>query len=116
MHDPGERIGRTLAVAGVRPTGTADHGGEVLAGAIGGDVRFEPGAVLLSTEYGPDELPRRIGLELRAGAEGMPLRIAGDIERAETTVEGGVRRVHAPVTLRLDGTKGIGVYEILTPE
>lgn len=106
--------GRTLAVGGLRPAGSEGHGGEVLAGLLDSSERLESGAVLLSTEYGPDGLPRRVGLELRTGADGVPLRVAADVERAETAVEGGVRHVRAALKLRLDGTGGVGVYEILT--
>lgn len=106
--------GRTLAVGGLRPAGSEGHAGEVVAGILDASERLESGAVLLSTEYGPDGLPRRVGLELRTGAEGLPLRVAGDVERAETAVEGGVRHVRAALKLRLDGTGGVGVYEILT--
>lgn len=106
--------GHTLVVAGLRPAEAEGHGDELLAGVLDGSEAVESGDVLLSTEYGADELPRRIGLEIRPGEEGIPLRIAGDVEHAEGDVEGSVRRVRASVRLKLNGTAGTGVYEILT--
>lgn len=108
--------GRVLAVAGLRPAGAAGHGEEAVAGALGFAGALESlNAVLLSTEYGADGLPQRVGLELHADEDAPPLRGGGDVTEASAVTEGGVHHVRAGLRLRLDGTGGAGIYEILTP-
>lgn len=97
--------GRVIAIVGLRPTGAEGHGDELTVGLLGSD-----GSVsgldesLLSTEYGPDGLPRRIGLELYATEGSLPLRIAGEVTAVSTTSNGGVDRISAALTLAGAGT------------
>ena len=108
--------GRTIAIAAVRPVGTGGHGDELIAGALGDDEGFERlEQVLLSTEYGPDGLARRIGLELYRPSSELPLRIAADATEAGSASEGGVERSHATCVMRLGELGGVALYEVLTP-
>ncbi len=105
--------GRLLAIAALRPVGAPGHGGELITGALG-----EPGSfsaldeTLLSTEYGADRLPRRIGLELYPSADGIAMRIAGDVSALDSSVAGGVKRVSARLALRGAGG-GNGSLDLL---
>lgn len=105
--------GRLLAIAALRPAGAPGHGTELVTGAVG-----EPGSfsaldeALLSTEYGADRLPRRIGLELYPDADGIAMRIAGDVSAVESSVAGGVKRMSATLTLRGAGG-GNGSLDLL---
>jgi hypothetical protein len=107
--------GRLLAIAAVRPAGASGHGDELTAGAIGEPDGFERiDEVLLSTEYGSDGLPRRVGLELYPDQTSLPMRIAGvAIAPAEAGQSGGVRRVRVGLELRGNGSRGAAVYELL---
>jgi hypothetical protein len=106
--------GRLLAIAALRPAGAAGHGEELVAGALGDAESFEQlEETLLSTEYGPDGKPRRIGLELYASEDGLPLRIAGDVTEVASSNSGGVERVAAALALRGGGISGAGVIDLL---
>ena len=106
--------GRVLAIVALRPAGAEGHGDEVVAGAIGDGESFsqleEP---LLSTEYGPDGRPRRIGLEVYLASEGPALRIAGDVTSAAGSAGGGVVRVAAALEVRGAGPSGAGAFDTL---
>jgi hypothetical protein len=104
--------GRALAVAALRPAGAGGHGDEVVAGLLGpADALERLAAVLLSTEYGPDGLPRRVGLELYETEEAVPLRVAGTV--MEVTAQGEEEvRVRAGLELRHGGARGGGIYEL----
>jgi hypothetical protein len=100
--------GRLLALAALRPAGAEGHGDEVISGALG-----TPGSagaleeVLLSTEYGPDGLPRRVGLEVHeAGAE-ISTRFAAGVDATSRSDSGAVERVAAGLTFRGVGGKGV---------
>jgi len=102
--------GRSLGVVAARPRGASGHGEEsvraLVEGADDGTPDFEE--VLLSTEYDGD------GLVLRAGAElyprgGYAMRLAGD--RAAPP-DGTARSQTCPMSFRLDGVAGTGVYEL----
>jgi hypothetical protein len=106
--------GRLLAIAALRPAGAAGHGEELVAGALGEAESFEQlEEALLSTEYGPDGKPRRIGLELYASEDGLPLRIAGDVTGVANSAAGGVERVAAALALRGGGISGAGAIDLL---
>jgi hypothetical protein len=108
--------GRGLALAALRPAGAAGHGEELVAALLVADgVAEEVDEALLSTEYGPDGLPRRVGLELYRAEDAIPLRMAADVTGSEVEREGGIADVRATLELRPEGTRGAGVYEILTP-
>jgi hypothetical protein len=105
---------RLLAVAALRPAEAEGHGDEVVAGASGSVDSLERlGETLLSTEYGPEGEPRRIGLELYRADGGMPLRVAGDATAVASSLEGGVARTSAALELRAAGDLGVGVLDIL---
>ena len=100
--------GRRLALVALRPAGTAGHGDEVVAGAIGDGESFsglaEP---LLSTEYGPDGRPRRIA------DDGLALRIAADVTSVDASTTGGVDRIAAALVVRAAGDEGAGTFDTL---
>lgn len=106
--------GRLIALAAVRPSGGPGHGAEVVACALG-----EPGSLeavteaLLSTEYGPDGMPRRIGLELQAGEDAIPERVAGDAVETRVERSGAVERTSVALELRAGGTSGAGTIDVL---
>jgi hypothetical protein len=106
--------GRTLALAALRPRGTAGHDRDSVAHHLeeSGE-RIALTEALLSTEYDADGLPRRIGVELWAEPESQPMRLAAD-RQGEVEVAGdGVRRELARMSFRLEGASGTGTYELL---
>ncbi|MGH2955243.1 MAG: hypothetical protein ACRDK9_14755 [Solirubrobacterales bacterium] len=106
--------GRLIAIAALRPRDAAGHGEEAVGGAIVvDDAAEELAEVLVSTEYAGDAEVRRIGLELYRD-DGMPLRVAADATEALVEVEGGVRRQRVELDLRLAGSPGAGVLDVLT--
>ncbi len=108
--------GRRLAVAALRPAGAA-HGDELVAGAIGDAESFaQLERTLLSTEYGPDGRPRRIGLELYPDDEALALRIAGDVTAVTSSASGGVERIAATLAIRGPDGAGAGAFDTLAPE
>jgi hypothetical protein len=105
---------RLIAVGALRPVDAPGHGDELVAGASGGAETLERLAeTLISTEYGADGAPRRIGLELYDTDGGMPLRIAGDVSGLASSTEGGIARSSAALELRASGDLGVGVLDIL---
>ncbi len=108
--------GQALALAALRPRGTAGHDRDYVAHHL--EQSGEPVALteaLLSTEYDARGLPRRIGVELWAEPGSPPLRLAGD-RRGEVEVrDGDVRRELARMSFRLEGAGGSGTYELLRP-
>jgi hypothetical protein len=106
---------RVIAIAALRPSGAAGHGEEIVTGALGTLDALDPLAeTLFSTEYGPDRLPRRIGLELYREEGGLPIRVAGDATATASDDHGGVRRLSAALALRSSGAEGPGVLDVLT--
>jgi hypothetical protein len=105
--------GRLLAIAGLRPAGAEGHGAELVAGALGNGDSFEQlDEALVSTEYGPDGLPRRVGLELYLTEHGLATRIAADVTGVTSSMAGGVKRVAAALALR-GGRAGAGALDLL---
>lgn len=106
--------GRLLAIAALRPAGAEGHGEEVTAGTVGDGESFEQlHEALLSTEYGPDGRPRRIGLELYPAEDSIPIRVAGEAQAIETADNGAVSRLTAGLRLRAGGAAGAGSLDIL---
>ncbi len=105
--------GRLLAIAALTPAGSENHGQELIAGAIGdhqGFARLDQ--ALVSTEYGADGLPRRIGLELSGSADALAMRITGQVAAIASDEAGGVKRTSA--SLALAGTAaGSGALDLL---
>ena len=106
---------RTLAIASLRPGGAGGHGEDVSAGFLGDPEGFERlEEVLLSTEFGADGRPRRIGLELLAPGAEIPVRVAGDARppRDGSTAAG---RESFAFDLRCGGEVGMALLEVLRP-
>jgi hypothetical protein len=107
--------GRLLAVVALRPAGAEGHGDDLVVGAIGdGEAFATVDQPLLSTEYDAAGQPRRVGLELYPGEDGLALRIAADVTAATTSASGGVERVAAALAVRSPGGEGAGVVDLLT--
>jgi hypothetical protein len=104
--------GALLAVAALRPRGAAGHDadavGAILVSAEGEVTR--PHEALLSTEYGPDGTARRLGLELYEDPAGPPVRVAADRIAGADDDAGGQQ---SALTLRMDGTPGSGLHELI---
>jgi hypothetical protein len=108
--------GGLLALSAVRPPGASEHGDELVTAILcdpdGAPV--EVSETLLSTEYGPDGVQRRVTLELWIdGDEGQPLRGAGTLISAAR-----VRRPDAEADIAffrwsLEGREGLGHYEVV---
>ena len=107
--------GRLLAVVALRPVGAKGHGDDVVAGAIGdGESFVSVDQPLLSTEYDGAGRPRRVGLELYPGEDGLALRIAADVTAATASVDGGVERIAAALAVRSPGGEGAGAFDLVT--
>jgi hypothetical protein len=106
---------RLVAIAALRPAGASGHGEEVVAGVLGdAEAPDRLAEALLSTEFGADGLPSRIGLELYRDGGGLPARIAGDVTATAASEQGGVRRLSAALALRSSGGAGTGILDLLT--
>src|SRR3954447_18677775 len=104
--------GALLAVAALRPRGAAGHDADAIGAIIvspEGEVT-RPREALLSTEYGPDGRARRLGLELYEEAGGPPVRIVADCINDAREGAGDERTALA---LRMEGTPGTGVHELI---
>jgi hypothetical protein len=107
---------RLLAIVALRPLAAEGHGEEVLAGAVAGTEDFDQlEQTLFSTEYDPEGMPRRVGLELYPANGGLPLRVAGEVTATAVSESGGVQRLSAALILRSAGTEGVGVLDVLSP-
>lgn len=108
--------GRALAIAAVRPRGAAGHDADAIEGVLlpaeGDGERLDE--ALISVEYGPDGKVRRVGLELYETPEARPLRVAADADGSPIEfTEDGVSHGLAPMTFRMDGQTGTGLFEAL---
>lgn len=108
--------GGMLALTAARPQGAAGHGEEAVATVLcdpdGAPVDVTE--TLLSTEYGPGGVPRRVTLELWTdGEQGQPLRGAGTLISSRDIVRPGLNAVIAFFRWSLEGREGLGHYEIL---
>ncbi|HXR31596.1 MAG TPA: hypothetical protein VN752_10705 [Solirubrobacterales bacterium] len=108
--------GGLLALSAVRPGGSGGHGEEEVAAVLcdpdGAPV--EVSETLLSTEYGPDGVQRRVTLELWLdGEEPQPLRGAGTLISAAAIDHSGLRGQVAFFRWALEGREGLGHYEIV---
>jgi hypothetical protein len=108
--------GRLLAIVALRGAGGEGHGDDLVIGAMGSTEDFaQLHETLLSTEYGADGLPRRIGLELYPSEASIPIRVAGESTASASVDTGGVRRTSAALQLRSVGATGTGALDILRP-
>jgi hypothetical protein len=109
--------GRALALAALRPRGAPGHDRDATACRL--EESGEPlGLIdaLLSTEYDANGLPRRIGVELWTEADAPPARVAADREGDVQLGGSGIHRELARMSFRLEGSGGIGTYELLRAE
>jgi hypothetical protein len=105
--------GRLLVLAAVQPAGSEGHGDEFVAGLLGTPGAFtQLDEALISTEYGSDDLPRRVGLELYREPSGLPIRLAADVSGTARDANSGIERISAALSLRGDG--GAGALDQLT--
>lgn len=107
---------RGLILTTLRPAGAAGHGEEEVAAALVAGGEPEPVTeALLSVESGADGTPRRLAIELYAGPDSLPLRIAADVIAAERTDREGLARTRARLEVRLEGKRSPGTYEDVAP-
>jgi hypothetical protein len=108
--------GGLLALSAERPAGAGGHGDERLTTVLHepDGSSTEVSETLLSTEYGPDGVQRRVTLELWTDGEGgQPLRGGGTlIGAAEVRGSGTVSEV-AFFRWALEGREGLGHYELV---
>jgi hypothetical protein len=105
--------GALLGVAALRPRETAGHDADAVAAVLvsaEGEVA-RPHEALLSTEYGPDDRARRLGLELYEDPTAPPVRVVGD-RLAEA--RHGAGHEQTAFTLRMEGRSGTGLHELMT--
>ena len=106
--------GALLAVAALRPRGASGHAADAVEAILvspEGEVT-RPHEALLSTEYGPDGSTRRLGLELYEESAGPPVRIAAD-RIADAGDGDGAAGGGTALALRMDGTPGTGIHELV---
>jgi len=108
--------GGLLSLSAERPQGAGEHGEERLTTILcdPDGASTEVAETLLSTEYGPDEVQRRVTLELWTDDEaGQPLRGGGTLIGAtEVRKPGAVSQV-AFFRWGLEGREGLGHYELV---
>ena len=106
--------GSLLGVAALRPRGAAGHDadavGAVLVSAEGEVARLHE--ALLSTEYGPDDRARRLGLELYEDSTRPPLRVVAD---RVADARQGAGREQTKFRLKMEGISGAGLHELMPP-
>ena len=112
--------GGLLAARAARPTGSTDHGDEeVLAGLADPEGQVTPvREALLSTQYDEGGRHVRATLELWPEQEGSPrppMRAAGSIVCGTSLALGERRLDIAFFRWSMDGTPGLGRYEVLHP-
>ena len=108
--------GGLLALSAVRPADATDHGAEeVVAILCDPDAApVEVSEALLSTEYGPDGVQRRVTLELwLADEDTHPVRGAGSLISASVVRHPGSTGTIAFFRWSLAGREGLGHYEIV---
>jgi hypothetical protein len=107
--------GSLLMLCAARPQGATDHAEELVAALLvspDGDSE-EIEEALISTQYASDGSIRRLGLELYRPGDDYPLRGAGDVTGTSSSEENGARHERAELRLRLDGTPGAAIYELV---
>ena len=106
--------GRELAIATVRPRGAEGHDAETISSHLTEEgEHVEIAETLVSVEYDAAGLPRRLGVELWIDPGSPPLRVAADRAGEAASTGEDPRREVTPITLRLEGVAGAGLYEVL---
>jgi hypothetical protein len=106
--------GRLLALVAAQPAGAEGHGEARVRAAMvepEGEV-IELADATLSVQYDARGAPSRIGLELYADPEAVPLRVAAD--REDEVGESGGGDATA-MTFRMEGAQGSGLFELVSP-
>ena len=108
--------GGLFALSAIRPAGAERHGEERIAAVLcdpdGAPVELSE--ALISTEYGPDGVQRRVTLELWVDDEGgAPMRGSGTLISAAPVRQPGLAADIAFFRWTLDGREGLGHYEIV---
>jgi hypothetical protein len=105
--------GRLLALIAAQPAGAEGHGEARVRAALvepEGEV-IELARATLSVQYDARGTPSRIGLELYADPEAVPLRVAADREDVAGESAGGGATA---MTFRMEGAQGSGLFELLS--
>ena len=108
--------GGLLALSAERPGRAKGHGEEAVAAVLCGPdgAPVDVSEALLSTEYGPDGVQRRVTLELwLADEDTHPVRGAGSLISASEVKHPGATGTIAFFRWALEGREGLGHYEIL---
>jgi hypothetical protein len=112
---------RSFALLSGRPAGVAGQDRDAIAVQVLGEPEgmtvFDP---RLSTTYGSDGAPRRMGIELWIGetedGDQYPRRVAGEVTGATAHDAGGGWRWHAyALRCHSRGADGAGVYVVIHP-
>jgi hypothetical protein len=106
--------GAALGVVTVRPRDARGHGDDSVAARLrdADGIHTASTEALISVEYDPARLPRRLGIELWPESDSPPFRIAADRGADDGHHEAGGRTA-VPMIFRLDGIEGRGLYETL---
>ncbi len=107
--------GGLLALTSTLPDGAATAEDEEVAAVLcdpdAAPVEFEE--ALVSTEYGPDGVQRRVSLELWPDVEdARPLRGAGSLISSAAVRRDGIDSLIAFFRWSVEGREGLGHYEI----
>lgn len=106
--------GRLLALVAAQPAGAEGHGEARVRAALvepEGEV-IELAEATLSVQYDARGAPSRIGLELYADPEAVPLRVAADRQdESRETAEAGEATA---MTFRMEGAQGSGLFELVS--
>jgi hypothetical protein len=108
--------GGLLAISAVRPRDAGGHGEEAVGAVICGPdgAPVDVSETLLSTEYGPDGVQRRVTLELWLdGEDAQPLRGAGTLISAAEVSHPGLTGTVAFFRWSVEGREGLGHYEVV---
>lgn len=108
--------GGLLALSAAQPAGAGGHGDEVVSAVLCGPdgAPVDVSETLLSTEYGPDGVQRRVTLELWLNDEDThPLRGAGSLISAAEVSHPGLTGTIAFFRWTIEGRDGLGHYEVL---
>lgn len=108
--------GGLLALSAMRPTQAAGHGEETIAAVLCGPdgAPVDVSETLLSTEYGPDGVQRRVTLELWLDDEDrQPLRGAGTLISSAALKHPELTGTVAFFRWSVEGREGLGHYEIV---
>jgi hypothetical protein len=106
--------GRLLALVAAQPAGAEGHGEARVRAALvepEGEV-IELAEATLSVQYDARGAPSRIGLELYADPEAVPLRVAADREDESGESAGGGEST--AMRFRMEGARGSGLFELVS--